>query len=255
MQKILAIHGLLGSGKDTTISIIKAVIFLFEKYKNSNTDDFNISISDVEKLIEQAIIEKDNQNWLNNELGIRIERFAYPLKTLIIGLLGCSMDELNSQEFKKTILPEEIFYSPKMDKVFSIRDLHTDVSDSLKTLINKEMFATTCFYRCKKLFENNNDIKLIIINDLRYEDIELPLCILNKCYLIKILRDNNLNQIEKSNNIHSSELGIPSNNFDYIIKNDFSYFDLFKKIMSALVDAGIITYKFKSILDKSIGNI
>lgn len=244
MSKILTVHGLLGAGKDTSISFIKAHMFLYKQYKN----DLQIQSTYIEDMIREAILEKDNHNWLCSELNIVIERFAKPLKTFICGLLGCTEEELNSQEFKSKQLNPEVFYSEKLGKVLTVRDLHTDVSDSLKETINLEIFATSCFERCKKHFSNGAE--MVIINDLRYEDLELPLCNLNKSYLVKVTRVAAYDSNEKKS--HSSEQGIPSDKFDTIIRNDSTYADLFKNILNMLVDAGIVTYSYKSYIEERL---
>lgn len=238
MPNILAVHGLIGAGKDTTISFIKTHLLLQKKFMQSG------NITSISGWVDNAIKEKDNHNWKVDELNIAIERFAKPLKTFICGLLGCTEEQLNSQEFKNQQLPE-IFYSRKLGRVPTIRELHTVPSDALKEILNPDVLGASCLSRSRDLLNAGKD--MVIINDLRYEDLELPYCIKYNAYLIKVTRVDS----EKKRDVfkHSSEMGIPSEKFDFIIRNDTTYIDLFKMVLNMLFDGGFVNYDYKKFVD------
>lgn len=235
MNKILAIHGIIGSGKDTIISIIKYHIDLYKMYKNGISFNKKFIVPHLMRAIEN----KDDASYLLNETDIKIERFALPLKSLISSFLGIDINSLNSQEVKKLELDSNIWYNSVSNKL-SIRDLHTIFADAIKSYTNNDIFASTCLMRCK-----NSKNSIIIINDLRFET-ELYECIQNHAYLVKIKRTQaEIEKNEKRLTLHNaeavlSEVGLDDAEFDFIIQNDSTYIDLSLCICNMLLDAGLI---------------
>lgn len=241
MKKILAIHGILGSGKDTVVSIIKMHLTLQKLMEKQSCKESRITLSLKNQWLDMAVREKDNESWCNNILSYDIERFAKPLKAVIAAFIGCTTTDLNSQEFKKLELDATVWYS--IDKPsMSIRDLHTDISDGIKQAINNRIFASTCLERCK-----HSKADLVIINDLRYP-FELDACIINNAYLLKIqrpeadkARDENL---KKNGEVHSSEQQLDNDDFNQIIRNDSTYDDLTNRIVDVLLDAQLVSNRY-----------
>lgn len=238
MKKILAIHGILGSGKDTVVSIIKMHLALQKLFETKKTVGSYITTSQKTQWLNTAVREKDNELWCNNLISFDIERFAKPLKAVIAAFLGCTTTDLNSQEFKKLELDAEVWYS--IDKpTMTIRDLHTDISDGIKQAINNRIFSTTCLSRCK-----NSKADLVIINDLRYP-FELDACAIGNAYLLKIQRPEadkaREETLKQKGEVHSSEQILDNDDFNQIIRNDSTYEDLSNRIIDVLLDAQLIS--------------
>lgn len=230
MKKIIAIHGIIGSGKDTVVTFIKMHLCLSKIYASQTPD--------VNSWLQVAIENINNADWGVQLSNVKIERFALPLKAVISAFLGCTINDLNSQEFKKMKLNPEIWYSVSKPEL-TIRDLHTDISDGIKQFINNEIFASTCIERCKNAL---ND--LVIINDLRYP-FEMDLCIANNVFTLKIQRPEadaaHKAMLEKNGDIHSSERGLPTEKFDCLVRNDSTYADLAVRLADAMLDMQLVT--------------
>lgn len=243
-KKILAIHGIAGSGKDTLVSFIKMHILL----SHSNRYDPYY----IQQWINKSIENINNTEWLCDGINVEIERFAKPLKECIASFLGVDVSLLNDDEFKKQELDSDVWYS--LDKPsLTIRDLHTRIADGIKEHINDLIFANTCIQRISK---STKDV--IIINDLRLEE-ELNLLIKNNVYLVKIQRPDAERKrkayIEEHHQIHSSEAGLESDLFNFVIRNDSSYTDLSIKAADMLLDAGILTNEYVKKYKKAVETI
>lgn len=87
---IISISGRIGSGKDTVASIIQ--------YLSIDKKRHNLSY-------------KEWMETMYNPKGVvggwEVRKFAYKLKLMVSILTGCSVDDLESQEFKNKELPEE----------------------------------------------------------------------------------------------------------------------------------------------------
>lgn len=108
---IIGISGKIGSGKDTVGSIIQYLTFL-NKCKKGITYSY-------EEWLKLGL-DSDTFDW-------HIKKYAYKLKQIVALLTGCTVEQLEDQEFKKTKLPKEwnhVFYyadgdvSVKNDKFY-----------------------------------------------------------------------------------------------------------------------------------------
>lgn len=234
IKKIIAIHGIAGSGKDTLVSLIKMHIAL-RMYGHI------LTASTVQKWLNTAIENIANSSWLLDKRKIDIERFAYPIKECIASFLGIDVDELNLPDTKKEVLDSNIWYTPTQSEL-TVRDLHTILGDVLKEAFNKNIFATTCLERCMK-----SKAQVVIINDLRFQE-ELDVLLSKDVYLIKIQRPEaereRKHQMELNHKIHSSEEGLPSEDFNCIIRNDGTYMDLSIKVADMLLDLGLVDNEY-----------
>ncbi len=95
-KNLLAISGKLGSGKDTVAQIIQYLICLDKNTLAEHQKDF----------IEFC------QNSISNQIqsGYRIKKFADKLKDIVCLLIGCTREQLESQEFKAKELSQEWWY-------------------------------------------------------------------------------------------------------------------------------------------------
>lgn len=95
---IVAISGKIGSGKDTVGNIIrhlvagKGVSFNFENEKNPIDVVKNYGVLPLETV--------HVTDW-------KIKKFAFKLKQIVSLLTGCTVENLENQEFKNKLLPEE----------------------------------------------------------------------------------------------------------------------------------------------------
>lgn len=104
---IIAIHGKIGSGKDTIGKIIQYLTYkTWFDLEGKKGKDAPYSIED----------------WLDNKMNIsvnhpsntfQIKKFAHKLKQIVCILTGCSMEDLESQEFKDSYLDEQWNYYRK----------------------------------------------------------------------------------------------------------------------------------------------
>lgn len=233
IKKIFAIHGIAGSGKDTMVTLMKMHIALAR---------FNhIDVTIIQNWLQTAIENINNTEWLTSLIDVEIERFVKPLKTCIAGFFGVDVNMLNEQAFKQQTLNPEIWYATDAKKL-TIRDLHTRIADAIKDVINPEIFASTCMERAL-----NSKHEIVIINDLRLPE-EMEICSKNNVYLVKIQRSEAERErkkyMEEHHQIHNSEQGLPSDQFDIVIRNDGSYMDLSIKVADMLLDAGLLTNEY-----------
>lgn len=244
IKKIFGIHGIAGSGKDTIVTLIKMHIAL------SRFTHLDRSI--IQNWLDTAVSNINTTDWLTNVIDVEIERFACPLKTCIAGFFGVDIDMLNDQAFKKQTLNPEVWYSDDT-QTLTIRELHTRIADAIKDVINPSIFANTCMERAL-----NSTSEIVIINDLRLPE-ELDILSKNNVYLIKVQRSEAERErkkfIEEHHQIHNSEQGLPSESFDFVIRNDSSYIDLSIKVADMLLDAGVLTNSYVKSYKKNSDSI
>jgi hypothetical protein len=87
---IIGINGKIGSGKDTVGKIIQYL----DWYKAANTQGLSTNMSFEEWLkIETIQFPFNHTQW-------QVKKFAYKLKQIVALLTGCTVEDLESQEFK-----------------------------------------------------------------------------------------------------------------------------------------------------------
>ena len=90
---LIGIAGRIGSGKDLVGDIIQYLTH--DHYKNNHS-------------FEYFQIENSKRNDYPNYLKWKIKKFADAPKKIVCILLGCTREQLESQEFKKSLLPEHL---------------------------------------------------------------------------------------------------------------------------------------------------
>jgi len=90
---LIGISGKIGSGKDLVSDIIQ---YLTSSYYKSNYS------------FEYFLLERSKRNDYPSYLKWKIKKFADAPKEIICILLGCTREQLESQEFKKSLLPEHL---------------------------------------------------------------------------------------------------------------------------------------------------
>lgn len=95
---LIGISGRIGSGKDTFAKMVQLALYnnIFEK---RGAEHFVPST--------QEVLDNLSKSW-NYTNGVwQIKKFATPLKQIACILIGCTMEQLEDQEFKKSTLGQE----------------------------------------------------------------------------------------------------------------------------------------------------
>ena len=94
---LIGINGKINSGKDTVGKIIQYL----DWYKAANSQGLSTNMSFEEWLkIKTASFPFNHTPW-------EIKKFAGKLKQIVALLTGCTLEDLESQEFKKKVLGSE----------------------------------------------------------------------------------------------------------------------------------------------------
>ncbi len=105
---IIGITGVAGSGKDTVAKMIQHYMF----YKNQPEYESDITI--LEFLSGQDVYDYCPDQWSINEklisedCGWQIKKFATKLKQMCCILTGCTMEQLEDESFKQSLLPRHL---------------------------------------------------------------------------------------------------------------------------------------------------
>lgn len=143
---LIGISGKVGSGKDLVSDIIQYLTH--DNYKNNHSFvDFQI--------------ENYKRNDYPNYLKWKIKKFADAPKEIICILLGCTREQLESQEFKKSLLPEYLcrynIYKTATSKI----PFRTNISNSELQYIYKIEK-----YHIKKTVTTVRDLLIYLANDV-----------------------------------------------------------------------------------------
>jgi len=87
-NNLIALHGRMGSGKDTVAKIIQ-ILTLFPQMKTEN-------------VVKEIVKNKEFSNHI-----FEVKKFADKLKDIVCILIGCSRKDLEDRDFKEKPLPEE----------------------------------------------------------------------------------------------------------------------------------------------------
>ena len=143
---LIGISGKIGSGKDLVSDIIQYLTS--DYYKNNRS-------------FEYFQVENSKRNDYPNYLKWKIKKFADAPKEIICILLGCTREQLESQEFKKSSLPEHLCKYSIYRKPTSKIPYRADLSSSeLKYFHNIEK------YHVKKIVSTVRDLLIYIGTDL-----------------------------------------------------------------------------------------
>lgn len=143
---LIGIAGKIGSGKDLVANIIQYLTH--DHYKNNHS-------------FEYFQIENSKRNDYPNYLKWKIKKFADAPKEIVCILLGCTREQLESQEFKKSLLPDHLcrynIYKTATSKI----PFRANISNSeLQYIYNIEK------YHIKKTVATVRDLLIYLANDM-----------------------------------------------------------------------------------------
>jgi hypothetical protein len=250
---IIGVSGYSGSGKDTVGAIIQ--------YLNCK----NVRNTPIEEVCKNY---DEHQEWLEEDSGWEIKKFAGKLKDIASHLTGLDIEDFEDQEFKKTNLGSEWWttcdegYQPMTVRDFlqklgtdALRDaLHPNVwvnalmvDYKYDTDINTFRYAKEYtadrtptkeerFFPASQLFEYLTEVKRPnwIITDVRFEN-EAKAIKEKKGIILRVERPG-----VKPVNSHPSETSLDSWNFDYKIQNLDDIFALKQTVEQILKHAKLL---------------
>lgn len=217
MGKIITISGLPGSGKDT---VGKMLQFLTSDYGEDTYEDYLHYI--------HHTLDSEKPKY-------KIKKIATPLKQCVCTVLGCTMEQLEDQEFKTTVLPEKWWYYKR--KYGGITSYPAEDNLSEKDLVKPtvrsflQSFGTEVGRRLhpniwvNTLVNQYNSDYNWIITDLRFK---------SEYEALKQIEPNIISiniQGRGINNGHSSNYALNDHNFDMVIQNIGTLKELFEDIV------------------------
>ena len=216
-MSIIAISGKMGSGKDTVGKLIQ----------------YHIVKKNLPSLDTSVIFEEYKQfsRILNAVSYWEIKKFAGKLKQLCSTILGCSIEDFESEEFKqKELGPEWDFesesfvesgvYSKTVNKMTVRKLMQLLGTDSFRNNVHPNIWVNS-------LFTDYSESDNWIITDCRF---------INEAQEIKrrggiIVRVERTSGAEK---VHSSENELDSWEFDHVIDNNGTIEELSEKVLAFL---------------------
>lgn len=193
---LISLSGAIGSGKDSCAKIIQAMIALPE------APLYYIS-EGIEKYPELSYsqIFLGGTEW-------EIKKFAGKLKEVVCLLIGCKIEQLESQEFKNS-------YNGDFD--MKVREILQRVgTEAMRDGFHKDVWV-------KGLFSNYNSKAKWIVTDTRLPN-EFKACKEEGALMLKIVRDS------AETNQHLTETALKGFEFDEIIENNGSLEELCEKV-------------------------
>lgn len=96
---VIGVSGKIGAGKDLTGRIIQYLITIskYEEFKDNTFEQFIETVNDFEAVKQDRGFELSN--W-------QIKKYAYKLKQIVALLTGCTVEDLENQEFKNKEIGE-----------------------------------------------------------------------------------------------------------------------------------------------------
>lgn len=216
---IIGVSGYSGSGKDTVGAIIQ--------YLNS-PHTTGIPIEEV------CANYKDHEEWLDEQSGWEIRKFAGKLKDIASHLTNIDIEDFEDQEFKKTNLPREWWTTCDEGwQPMTVRDFLQKLgTDALRDGLHHNVWVNALM--ADYIADEDGNYPNWVITDTRFPN--EAMAIKNKGgIIIRIDRPG----IKPINN-HPSETGLDGWNFDYKIQNLSSIFDLKDTIIGILKHAKVI---------------
>jgi hypothetical protein len=135
----------------------------------------------------------------------QIGKFAHPLKQFAASLIGCTTDDLESQAFKKQVLPEE--WNIGENEPMTVRELLIRIGNGCREVVHPNVWINEFINRYRA-----NPVPMIV-TDLRYPN-EME-AIRNLGGVIVRIESNRSNPID-----HISETALDDcDDFDFIICN------------------------------------
>ena len=266
---IIGISGKIGSGKDTVGSIIQYLDFIkyskdnlsFEQYLKDNIED------DIKYSMEG--INVGLQNW-------QVKKFAGKLKEIVALLTGCTVKDLESQEFKDKELGKEwdyylgttndsngrfvftkdtihnqlnVYPNNKIESYTYRKFLQIIGTDAMRNQVHENIWVNSLFadynYLIDKQKDNLNSGERYpnwILTDMRFNN-ELKAVEDRGGITIRVNRDKGFwgNQSQHMiNALHPSETALDNAKFKYVIDNDGTIEELIEKVKTILILEKII---------------
>lgn len=234
---IIGINGYANSGKDTIGAIIQ--------YLNC-PNVRNLSIEDA------VTNYKEHEEWLDENSGWEIRKFAGKLKDIASHLTGIDPEDFEDQDFKKTNLGTEwwtVDYVKKykedvptedsipieiteVNKPMTVRDFLQKLgTDALRNGLHPNVWVNALmadYTRVEYNDDEQGEYPNWIITDVRFDN--EAIAIKNKGgIIIRVDRAG----VEPINN-HPSEIGLDNWNFDYKIVNSSDIVDLLVSVKNIL---------------------
>ena len=216
---IISISGKIGSGKDTVGSIIQ---YLTESSNNITYEEW---------LVNKEFSRFNPNNW-------KIKKFADNLKDITCMMIGCTREQLEDQEFKKTVL------GPEWDNMTVREFLQKLGTDAMRNGLHENVWANSLMSDYKLNSYTRLNVTYIasklpnwIITDTRFPN-ELEAVKSKEAITIKVTR--NWGSTENLFNNHPSETALDDAEFDYEIINDGTIENLIQKVKQILIKESII---------------
>jgi hypothetical protein len=223
---ILAISGRIGSGKDTVGLIIK----YFDWFKAANSQGLSTNMSFEEWVnLKTASYPFNHKHW-------EIKKYAGKLKEIACILTGCTLEQLEDQEFKKLQIGPDwgMTYRELLQKLGTeaMRNgLHNNV------WVNALMADYVPISDISKSNTYTLIYPLWCITDMRFPN-EFDAVKSRDGITIRVNRTNRWNKPQDIE--HASETALDNHEFDYVINNTGSMSDLILKVREILTQNQII---------------
>ena len=233
---IISVSGKIGSGKDT-VGLIIQILTHNESFSNENV---------LEHLKIDAVKHYIGPVW-------EIKKFAGKLKQIVALLTGCTIEQLEDQEFKTSKMSEEWSHpngwadQPEKELVpVTYREFLQKVgTDALRDKVHKEVWVNALFADYKAFNEpsrypNGGGGKHPnwIITDTRFPN-ELAAVEEYGGITILVRRGNDDSSTTKA---HESETALDNSSFDYVILNNGTIEELIEDVRIILKKEKIIKY-------------
>ena len=232
---IIGINGKIGSGKDTIGSIIQ---YLTDDLNKNNPKEFT-------EWVDGGFHASD---W-------KVKKFAGKLKEIAALLTGCTIEQLEDQEFKKQPLGFDWRSGHCIGAASTYRELLQLLgTEIMRDKVHPNVWVNALFadYHAtlnKGMDESFNEQFLTGRSEIHYKipkwiitDMRFP----NELEAVKAkdgitIRVNRINRWNKLQDIeHASETALDNAKFDYVIDNDGTIEDLIKKVKVILIKEDII---------------
>ncbi len=183
---------------------------------------------------------------LSEHCGWSVRKFASKLKQIAADLVGCRVEDFESEEFKSSLLSDSFQYSfgIKCVPFKTYRWLLQHLADKIKELLGEDYFVDELFSNYEESKIKNAEPNQIndepgilrrtrnlesnwIISDMRYIKEESKVKELGGI-VIKIERG------EKRNNTHSSETELSQIKADFTIQNNGTIQELYEQVSEIL---------------------
>jgi hypothetical protein len=215
---ILAISGRIGSGKDT----VGLIIQYLDWFKAANSQGLSTNMSFEEWVnLKTAGYPFNHKHW-------EIKKYAGKLKEIACILTGCTLEQLEDQEFKKLQIGSDwgMTYRELLQKLGT---------EAMRNGLHENVWVNALYAD----YTNQN----WIITDMRFPN-EFDAVKSRNGITIRIQRFKQISEnIRVHHGIgvpHPSETALDDHNFDYVIDNNGSMSDLITKVREILTQNQII---------------